>query len=57
MNESNRESNKRVTRRDKKSFLKKNAKKQREMMQRERLEISSRKFEVSREHLIKEWAQ
>ena len=46
-----------IARRDKKAFLSVNAKKQRKTIEMERLEISSRKLEISREHFIQRWAQ
>ena len=47
----------RIARRDKKAFLKNNAKKQRKTIEWERLEISSRKLEIPREHFMQRWAQ
>ena len=46
-----------IARRDKKAFLSVNAKKQRKTIELERLEISSRKLEISREHFMQKWAQ
>ena len=51
----------RIARRDKKAFLRdqcgKKKKKQRKTIEWERLEISSRKLEISREQLMQRWAQ
>ena len=47
----------RIARRDKKTFLSDNAKKYRKTIEWERLEISSRKLEVPREHFMQRWAQ
>ena len=47
----------RVARRDKKAFLSINAKKQRKTIEWEWLEISSRKSEIPREHLMQRWAR
>ena len=47
----------RIARRDKKAFLSDNAKKQRKTIEWERLEVSSRKSETSREHFMQRWAQ
>ena len=49
----------RIARRDlkKKAFLVINAKKQRKTIEWERLEISSRKLEIPREHFMHRWAQ
>ena len=47
----------RLARRDKKAFLSENAKKQRKTIEQERLEISSRKEEIPREHFRQRWAQ
>ena len=44
----------RIARRDKKAFLSVNAKKWRKTIEWERLEISSRKLEIPREHLCKD---
>ena len=44
----------RTARRDKKAFLVMNAKKQRKTIEWERLEISSRKLELPREHFIQD---
>ena len=43
----------RIARRDKKAFL--SAKKSRKTAERERLEISSRKLEIPREHFTQRW--
>jgi len=45
----------RIARRDKKAFLSVNAKKQRKTIELERLEISSRKLEISREYSTQRW--
>ena len=47
----------RIARRDKKAFLSVNAKKQKKTIELERLEISSRKVEIPREHFMQRWAQ
>ena len=47
----------RITRRVKKASSVINAKKQRKTIEWERLEISSRKLEISREHFMQKWAQ
>ena len=47
----------RIARRDKKPSSAINAKKQRQTTQWERLEISSRKLEIPREHFMQRWAQ
>ena len=47
----------RIARRDKKAFLSDNAKKERKTTEWERLEISSRKLEIPREHFIQKWVQ
>ena len=47
----------RVPRRDKKAFLVINAKKYRKTIEWERLEISSRKLEIPREHFMQLWAE
>ena len=47
----------RIARRDKKTFLMISAKKYRKTIEWERLEISSRKLEVPREHSMQRWAQ
>ena len=48
----------RIARKDKKAFLRViNAKKQRKTTEWERLEISSRKLEIPREHFMQRWAQ
>ena len=46
-----------IARRDKKAFLRENAKKQRRAIEWERLEISSRKLEIPSEHFMQRWAQ
>ena len=46
----------RIARRDKKAFLMINAKRQRKTIEWERLEISSRKLEIPREHFMQRWA-
>ena len=47
----------RIARRDKKPSSMINAKKQRKTIEWERLEISSRKLEIPREHFMQRWAQ
>ena len=47
----------RIARRDKKAFLSDQCKKQRNIIEWERLEISSRKSELPREHFMQRWAQ
>ena len=47
----------RIARRDKKAFLSDQCKKQRKTTEWERLEISSRKLEIPREHFMQRWAQ
>ena len=47
----------RIARRDKKPSSVINAKKQRKTTEWERLEISSRKLEILREHFMQRWAQ
>ena len=47
----------RIARRDKKAFLGGNAKKQRKTIEWERLESSSRKLEIPREHVMQRWAR
>ena len=47
----------RIARRDKKPSSVINAKKQRKTTEWERLEISSRKLEIPREHFMQRWAQ
>ena len=47
----------RIARRDKKAFKAINAKKQRKTTKWERLEISSRKLEIPREHFMQRWAR
>ena len=47
----------RRARRDKKDFLSDQCKEIEENNRRERLEISSRKLEISRKHFMQEWAQ
>ena len=48
---------KRLEKRDNKSFLSAQFKEREETTVRERLEISSRKLEISREHSVQRWAQ
>ena len=47
----------RIGRRDKKAFLAINAEKKRKTIEWERLEISSRKSEIPREHFTQRWAR
>ena len=47
----------RIARRHKKAFLSDHAKKYRKTIEWERLEISSRKLEIPREHFMQKWAQ
>ena len=47
----------RLARRDKKAFLSGQCKEIRKTTEWERLEISSRKLEIPREHFIQRWAQ
>ena len=47
----------RTARRDKKAFLSDQCKEQRKTIKWERLEISSRKSEIPREHFMQRWAQ
>ena len=47
----------RIARRDKKAFLSNPYKEIGETVERERLEISSRKLETPREHFMQKWAQ
>ena len=47
----------RIARRDKKAFLSNQCKKQRKTIEWKRLEISSRKLEIPREHFIQRWVQ
>ena len=47
----------RITRRDKKAFLRDQCKEIEETIEWERLEISSRKLEIPREHFMERWAQ
>ena len=47
----------RIERRDKKAFLSGQCKDIKENNRRERLEISSRKLEIPREHFTQRWAQ
>ena len=47
----------RIARRDKKAFLSDQCKKQRKTTEWERLEISSRKSEISKEHFMQRWAR
>ena len=47
----------RIARRDKKAFLSDQCKEIEEKTEWERLEISSRKLEIPREHFMQRWAQ
>ena len=47
----------RIARRDKKAFLSHQCKEREENSKMERLEISSRKLEIPREHFMQRWAQ
>ena len=47
----------RIARRDKKAFSAINAKKKRKTIEWERLELSSRKLEIPREHFMQRWAR
>ena len=47
----------RIVRRDKNDFLSNQCKEMRKTIEWERLEISSRKFEIPREHSMQRWAQ
>ena len=47
----------RIARRDKKAFLNEQCKEIEEKTEWERLEISSRKLEISRKHFMQRWAQ
>ena len=47
----------RISRKDKKAFLSDHCKEIEETKQWERLEISSRKLEIPREHFMQRWAQ
>ena len=47
----------RIARRDEKAFISKQCKKQRKTIEWERLEISSRKLKIPREHFRHRWAQ
>ena len=47
----------RIARRDKKAFFSDQYKEQRKTMEWERLEISSRKLEIPREHFMQKWAR
>ena len=47
----------RIARRDKKAFLSEKCKETRKTTEWERLEISSRKLEIPREHFMQRWAQ
>ena len=47
----------RTARRDKKAFLSDQCKEIEKTIERERLEISSRKLEIPREHYMQRWAQ
>ena len=46
-----------IARRDKKAFLSDQCKEKRKTIEWERLEISSRKLEIPREHFMQRWAQ
>ena len=46
-----------IARRDKKAFLSDQHKKKRKTTEWERLEITSRKLEIPREHFMQRWAQ
>ena len=46
-----------IARRDKKAFLSDQCKKQRKTIEQERLEISKRKLEITREHFKQRWFQ
>ena len=46
-----------IERRDKKAFLSEQCKEIEEIIEWERLEISSRKLEIPREHFMQRWAQ
>ena len=47
----------RISRRDKKAFLSDHCREIEEKIERERLEISSRKLEIPREQFMQRWAQ
>ena len=47
----------RIARRDKKAFLSDQCKEKRKKIEWERLEISSRKLEIPREHFMQRWAR
>ena len=47
----------RIARRDKKAFLSDQCKEIEETIERERLEISSRKLEIPREYFMQRWAR
>ena len=47
----------RIARRDKKAFLSDQSKKEKKTTEWERLEISSRKLEIPREHFMQRWTQ
>ena len=47
----------RIASRDKKAFLRDQCEKERKTTEWQRLEISSRKLEISREQLMQRWAQ
>ena len=47
----------RIARRDKKSFLVNSAKKQKKIVEWERLEFSLKKLKISREYFMQRWAQ
>ena len=46
-----------IARRDKKAFLSDQCKEKRKTIEWEKLEISSRKLEIPREHFMQRWAQ
>ena len=47
----------RITRREKKAFLRDQCKEIEEKIEQERIEISSRKLEIPREHFMQRWAR
>ena len=47
----------RIARREKKAFLSDQCKEIEEINRREKLEISSRKLEIQKEHFMQRWAQ
>ena len=47
----------RIARRDEKAFLSDQCKKQKKTIEGERLEISSRRLEIPREHFMQKWAR